>query len=264
MFMAPFNTHFLIAEKIWPTIRAMVTWPAMCNQNYYGQFCFGCVAPDVDKVSATLTQKDTHFFDRSGDYDLMASHRSAYFLQHQAEFLCRPFAQLCPEGQAFILGYLCHLCVDEISKHLWRRDTWLQFKDIGPGAAFAALDEVVYQRIQNYAAITEALCSLKPLDVIPHIPRADLAYMHQSVCHFARATTLEEEYLTLVDLFDRPAPEQREQKRQTFRAHIDLARRQTHIFRVDTLIEVSLVHSYSRLTDLIEGRVPEPGYPVME
>jgi hypothetical protein len=88
--------------------------------------------------------------------------------------------------------------------------------------------------------------------------------MHQSVCHFARATTLEEEYLTLVDLFDRPAPEQREQKRQTFRAHIDLARRQTHIFRVDTLIEVSLVHSYSRLTDLIEGRVPEPGYPVME
>jgi hypothetical protein len=37
MFMAPFNTHFLIAEKIWPPIRAMVTWPAMYNQNYYGQ-----------------------------------------------------------------------------------------------------------------------------------------------------------------------------------------------------------------------------------
>jgi hypothetical protein len=253
--MAPFNTHFLIAEKIWPDLPG--PW-----HPYYGQFCFGCVAPDVDKVSATMTQKDTHFFDRFGDYELMASHRSAEFLKCQAEFLSRPFAQLSPEAQAFALGYLCHLCMDEVSKHLWRRDTWLQFKGVGPGAAFAALDEVARHRIQDYGAIVEALCRLKPLDVIPSIPGPDLAYLHQGVCRFARAETLEGEYLALVDMFDGPAPKEREQKRQLFRTNIDPARRQTHFFRVETLIEASLARSYSRLTDLIEGRVSEPGYPV--
>lgn len=252
--MAPFNTHFLIAEKIWPDLPG--PW-----QPDYGQFCFGCVAPDVDKVSPALTQKDTHFFDRTSDYELMASHRSAAFLKHQAEFLVRPFAQLSAEAQAFALGYLCHLCVDEVSKHLWRRETWLQFKDIGPGAAFAALDELVYWQIQNYEVIAEALCSVEPLNVIPRLPGHDLAYLLKSACHFARAETLEEEYLALVDMFDQPTPEEREQKQQLFRANIDLARRQTNFFSVETLIEASLSRSYSRLTDLIEGRVPEPSYP---
>jgi hypothetical protein len=252
--MAPFNTHFLIAEKIWPDLPG--PW-----QPHYGQFCFGCIAPDVDKVSPKLTQKDTHFFDRTGDYNLMATHRSAAFLQHQAEFLCQPFARLTPAAQAFALGYLCHLCVDEVSKHLWRRDTWLQFQHIGPGAAFAALDELMWQRFQNYAGITQALCSLQPLDIIPRIPRADLIYLHQGVCRFVGAETLVEEYLALVDLFDRPTPAQRAEKRQTFEAHIDLARGQTHFFHVDSLVNASMVRSYSRLTDLIEGRVPEPGYP---
>ncbi|HXV42195.1 MAG TPA: zinc dependent phospholipase C family protein [Anaerolineae bacterium] len=255
--MAPFNTHFLIAERIWPDLPG--PW-----QPYYGQFCFGCVAPDVDKVSSALTQKETHFFDRTGDYELMASHRSATFLQHQAEFLIQPFAQLSAEAQAFVLGYLCHLCVDEVSKHLWRRETWLQFRDIGPGAAFAALDELVHQRIQNYGAIAQALCSIEPLDVIPRIPIADLAYLLHSVCRFAQAETLEEEYLALVDLFDRPTPEERAQKQQTFLANIDRARQQTDFFRAEILINASLALSYSRLRDLIEGRTPEPGYPNLE
>ena len=252
--MAPFNTHFLIAEKIWPDLPG--PW-----QPYYGQFCFGCIAPDVDKVSPALTQKDTHFFDRTSDYELMASHRSAAFLKHQAEFLSRPFAQLSAEAQAFALGYLCHLCVDEVSKHLWRRETWLQFRHVGPGPAFAALDELVYRQIQNYEVIAEALCSVELLNVIPRIPGPDLAYLLKSVCHFARAETLEEEYLALVDMFDQPTPEEREQKQQLFRANIDLARGQTNFFSVETLINASLAHSYSRLTDLIEGRVPESSYP---
>lgn len=252
--MAPFNTHFLIAEKIWPDLPG--PW-----QPHYGQFCFGCVAPDVDKVSATLVQRDTHFFDRTTDYDFMASHRSAMFLAQQAEFLGRPFAQLEPQAQAFTLGYLCHLCVDEVSKHMWRRDTWLPFHDIGAGPAFAALDELMRQRTQNYELIGQALHCLKPVAVIPRIPRVDLAYMLHSVCRFVQAESLEDEYLALVDLFDRPTPEQRQQKQQNFRTHIDLARRQVHLFQVDTLVEASLLHSYRRLTDLMAGRAPEPGYP---
>lgn len=255
--MAPFNTHFLIAEKMWPELPG--PW-----QPYYGQFCFGCVAPDVDKLSAALTQRDTHFFDRTGEYDLMASHRSAAFVTRQAEFLVRPFAQLWPEAQAFVLGYLCHLCVDEVSKHLWRRETWLHFKDIGPGAAFAALDELVRQRIEDYAAITEALCSAQPLPVIPSIPPPDLARMWQGVCRFAQAETPEEEFLALVDMFDHITPEQREERRRYFRAHLKQARAHLRFFHLETVIKTSLTHSHRRLTDLIQGRTPAPGYPILD
>lgn len=255
--MAPFNTHFLIAEKIWPELPG--PW-----QPYYGQFCFGCIAPDVDKLSPALNQRDTHFFDRTGEYDLMASHRSAAFVARQTEFLVRPFAQLWPEAQAFVLGYLCHLCVDEVSKHLWRRETWTPFKDIGPGVAFSALDEYVRQQTVNYAAIVEALCSVQPLHVIPSIPPADLADMLQGVCHFAQAETPEAEFLALVDMFDRLTPAQREERRHHFRTYLDQARPHLRLFRLDTLIKASLTHSYRRITDLIEDRIPEPGYPSLD
>jgi hypothetical protein len=255
--MAPFNTHFLIAEKIWPELPG--PW-----QPYYGQFCFGCVAPDVDKLSPALTQRDTHFFDRTGEYDLMASHRSAEFVARQAEFLSQPFAYLQPEAQAFVLGYLCHLCVDEVSKHLWRREIWLHFKDIGPGAAFAALDELVRRRTRHYAAITAALCAVQTLNLIPIIPPADLEKMRQGVCQFARAETLEDEFLALVDMFESLTPAQRAERQQYFRAHIDHARAKVGFLKIDTLIEASLVWSYGRMVDLIEGRLPQPGYPALE
>ena len=57
----------------------------------------------------------------------------AMFIRRQNEFLARPFVQLKPEAQAFALGYLCHLCVDEVSKFMWGREVWQNFKDTGPG-----------------------------------------------------------------------------------------------------------------------------------
>jgi len=261
--MAPFNTHFLIAEKIWPEVRAMITLPVTYSSMYYGQFCFGCVAPDVDKVSATLTQKDTHFFDRTTDYELMASHRSTAFLEHQAEFLCRPFTDLPTDAQVFLLGYLCHLAVDEVSKHMWRHDIWLQFKPIRPGASFAALDEAAQQRIQNYPAIVNALDSVNALNVIPLIPLMDLERMLAGTRNFVQARNVEEEFLALVDLFDRPALEQRQEKQQVFRADIDEARRRVHFFQINRLVNAALAHSRRRLDDLIEGRLSGPEYPVL-
>ena len=152
----------------------MTAWPVSRHKIHYGRFCFGCVAPDVDKLSDTLTQKDTHFFDRTGDYDLMASHRTAAFLAQQKEFLCCPFDRLSPDQQAFVLGYLCHLAVDEVSKHLWRGQTWQSFKQIHPGVAFAALDELARQHIQNFPAVVNAVCAITVPDVIPRIPGVDL------------------------------------------------------------------------------------------
>lgn len=255
--MAPFNTHFLIAEKLWPHLDD--PW-----REHYGMFCFGCIAPDVDKISPALTQKDTHFFDRSGEYDLMATHRSAEFIRQQADFFCRPFAGLCPWEQAFALGYLCHLCVDEVSKHMWRRDTWLKFKDIGPGLAFAALDEAARQQTQNYPAIVRSLDSITAPDIIPRIPPTDLEVMLRGTRNFAHTADTENEFLALVDLFDNPTPEERRKKQKYFKSAIHPARQQAHIFKLDLLVEASLARSRLRLTELIEGRAPEPGYPLLE
>jgi hypothetical protein len=255
--MAPFNTHFLIAEKIWPHLTG--PW-----QPYYGQFCFGCVAPDVDKASAMLTQKDTHFFDRTTDYELMATSRSATFLRRQDEFLGSPFTRLAPEEKAFVLGYLCHLCVDEVSKHMWRKPTWQQLNGVQIGVAFAALDELARQQTQDYAAIVEELWGIKVLAVIPRIPLADLARMQQGVGNFARAEHVDGEYLALLDLFDHPSPAEREQRRQKLCAQIDAARRLVNIFRLDTLVQAAIVHTLQRFDDLFAGRIPQPGYPSLD
>jgi hypothetical protein len=262
-YMAPFNTHFLIAEKLWPEVKAMIALPETGNSIPYGQFCFGCVAPDVDKLSATLTQKDTHFFDRTTDYNLMASHRSVAFLKNQAEFLGVPFVKLPGVAQAFVLGYLCHLAVDEVSKHLWRLDTWLRFKPLHPGASFAALDEAGRQRIGHYSAIVEALEAIHALKVIPRIPPADMEQMLRGTRAFVQAADPEEEFLVLVDMFDRPTPEQRREKQEMLRLELDEARRRVHFFQIDCLVRVALAHARRRLADLINGRIPAPGYPAL-
>jgi len=252
--MAPFNTHFLIAEQLWPELSG--PW-----HSHFNQFCFGCIAPDVDKLSPTVTQKDTHFFDRTTDYDLMATHRTVAFLQRQSEFLCCPFPQLPSPAQAFVLGYLCHLCVDEVSKHLWRRDTWLHFKGLHPGSAFAALDEQARQAIHDYPTIVRVMTAVMVLDVIPGLPLADLQRMHRGALNFMQAAEAEGEFLALVDMFDRPDPDKRRQRQARFRSEIDLARHRTRYFQLEQVVQISLRHSRARLTDLIEGRIPEPGYP---
>ncbi|HMQ52930.1 MAG TPA: zinc dependent phospholipase C family protein [Anaerolineae bacterium] len=252
--MAPFNTHFLVAEMIWPELDG--PW-----QIAYGQFCFGCVAPDVDKISVDLRQRDTHFYDRTDPYEFMASHRSATFLARQAEFLRAPFQQLTPDEQAFVLGYLCHLCLDEVSKFMWQRETWLRFYQIGPGPAFAALDELARQKINDYAAIGAALDTVRPVAVVPVIPYPDLEKMLVGVRHFVHAPTLEEEYLALVDMFDRPTPEHRQEKRHQLRQNIPIARRRVHYFKLATLLRAGLARTRLRIENLLAGHVPEPALP---
>lgn len=257
--MAPFNTHFLVAEKIWPEFQNDA-WG-----QHYGQFCFGCVAPDVDKASATLTQRDTHFFDRTTDYELMASARTAAFLTRQDEFLQQPFAELSSEAQAFVLGYLCHLAVDEVSKHLWRRETWLKFHHVRPTSAFAALDEMARQQIEDYAAIRRTLDDVETLDVLPHIPLTDLQRMLVGTRAFVAAPEVEQEYLALVDLFepDRSLLDRRESLAR-LRREIDQARRQVHHFELERLARASIAHSRQRIADFLDGRNPEPEYPALE
>ncbi len=252
--MAPFITHFLVAEQVWPLL------PALC-QPHYGQFCFGCVAPDVDKVSAVLTQKDTHFFDRTTGYDLMASHRSATFVQRQADFFSSPFERLSPAGQTFALGYLCHLCVDEVSKYMWQRPTWLAFSDIGPGPAFAALDEYAKTRMACYPAVVQAVQNLPLPTVIPAVSAADWLAFYSGLVNFVQAGATELEFLALVDMFDQLPRNSRQQRLLAFRANIDAARERVHVFNLPDMVAAGTRHTAQRIEELLARRVALPGFP---
>jgi hypothetical protein len=211
----------------------------------------------------TLTQKDTHFFDRTTDYELMATSRSAAFLHHKKRFLCCSFAELSLEGQAFVLGYLCHLCVDEVSKHMWRNPTWQQLNGTQIGTAFAAIDELARQQTQNYSAIVAGVRNIEVCNIISPISTFDLVRMHQGVCNFVQAESIEDEYLALVDLFDRPLPEEREQRRQKLCSQIGNARNLVNIFRLDLLVPAAIARTRQRFDDLFAGRIPEPDYPII-
>lgn len=260
--MAPFNTHLLIAEKIWPELSTGKLDGAAGQLTHFGQFCFGCVACDVDKASRTLTQCDTHFYDRTTDYEFMATSRSATFLARQNSFLVRPFAHLPAKAQAFALGYLCHLCVDEVSKHLWRRRTWIKFYGLQPGSAFAALDEVARHHIVNYEAIAAALHASQVVDAVAPIPHSDLARMLIGVRAFAAAETVEDEFLALVDLFKPDlGPGERRRRLVQFDHEINAARRKTHHFELDRLVRAGVAHTHRRIAELLAGRAPQPDYP---
>lgn len=252
--MAPFIVHFLVAEQVWPAL------PARCRP-YYGQFCFGCVAPDVDKVSAELSQKDTHFFDRTTAYELMASHRSAAFIQQQANFLYHPVQQLPPDEQAFALGYLCHLCVDEVSKYMWQRSTWRAFTRTGPGPAFAALDEYAKTQMNNYPAVTQVVAELALPRLIPAIGPADWQAFHGGVLNFLRAGTTEQEFLALVDMFDRLPASSREQQVTAFRANISAARERVGVFQLHKMIVSGKDRTLQRMTELLTQRPALPELP---
>ena len=263
--MAPFITHFLVAEKVWPEIKTQLSWPEPDNYLYYGQFCFGCVAPDVDKVSATLTQKDTHFFDRTTAWDLMSTHRSATFINRQTDFLYRPFLRLTPEEQAFALGYLCHLCVDEVSKYLWRYATWQAFKGIPPAMAFAALDERAKAYLGDYSAVKQAVLSIAPLEsvipVIPIISGEDWAAYYNGVADFVQSGATEQEILALVNMFIRPSAETRDEHLREFKATINIARQQVHVFDLNTMLVAAVHRTKQRIGDLLSRSISEPGLP---
>lgn len=140
---------------------------------------------------------------------------------------------------------------------------WIQLKRVHPGATFAAIDEAARQRIQNFPAIAKSFCSVEVQDVIPRIPLADLERMLQGTCQFVQAPSIEEAFMALVDLFDQPTPEERQKKRQYLRRGLGLARQQAHFFTIDRVVDAAVAHSRQRLTDLIEGCIPEPGYPTI-
>jgi hypothetical protein len=147
---------------------------------------------------------------------------------------------------------------------MWRRSTWQAFKEVGPGAAFAALDERAAQYIQNYPAIVRAINHLRILDIIPKIPITDLHRYYKGVNDFVSAPTTEAKYLALLGLFGDQSPENVQDKLRVFLDAIRIARRHTHVFQLEVMLNASLERSRRRISDLVANRTPGPNLPQFE
>jgi hypothetical protein len=257
--MAPLNTHLLIAERLWPVVPG--PW-----QPYFGQFCFGCVVPDIDKLSPVLTQKSTHFFDPTDEEGLMFTHRSVTFIQQQAEFLRAPFAGLTPPEQAFALGYLCHLAVDEVSRALWDPAAYQRFREIGVSSlvAVSTLDEIIWPYFRDYQGICRALYTVTPLAVIPGISMADLGRMQDYLFHFTQAETAEKAMALVLKMMYSTSQADFEQRLAAYHHERSLITTQIGYLQFDRVISAGLDHSHHRLAALIAGQVPQPGLPDLE
>lgn len=256
--MAPFITHLKIAEVLWKEL------PAGPWCEHAGQFYFGNLAPDVDKLSGTLKQSDTHFFDRRTDYELMVTRRTTTFLQTQARFMQRPFDALTPPEQAFALGYLCHLATDEVSRHQWRENiyTLLQRYELRLLVVFSALDAWMRLRMQQEPTIVAALDTVSPpAQLIPTVPPADLLAMHRLVQRFMHAENPKAGFVAIIEDMFHIDPTEAAWRSSHFEEQYAVAEGLLHHFEPMELVERSLTHCRRRLENLFAGTVPEPGYP---
>lgn len=151
--MAPLITHLVIAERIWPLLAGR--W-----NGAYGSFLFGNLAADVDKFCPDLEQATTHLVGKDRT-DAWLTQRSRRFIDQQAELLRAPFPELAPAEQAFVLGYLCHLTVDEATTSRFERFRTAYEQRAGSfpwnEAISTVVDETAAGLLQDRSGMLEAL-----------------------------------------------------------------------------------------------------------
>ena len=194
--MAPFLTHLVVGERVWAALVGQVSSSPVgqvsnlppgqvTNLSNYGTFLFGCLAPDVDKFCDGLEQGTTHFLPKDRQRAPLRRH-THHFLDHQTDFLRAPFADLAPEEQAFVRGYLCHIATDEVTGRLGRtlqqrlaaRGTPLPNVD----ALLTAIDPRLWAKASDPEAVLSALAAASiPADTWTFAPHGCLAAMHRIV-----------------------------------------------------------------------------------
>lgn len=175
--MPPFFTHLVIAERIFPTL-------SMLPAEVFGDFLFGCLAPDVDKFVDGMDQATTHFVPKDPSERYMEA-RSLYFIEHHSELLRRPYLHLNVHERAFVLGYLCHLASDEgWSRHMLA----FRHRVTSPlRALLTALDEIAQGELADLEGDLAALARAEAPDVLTFVSTSNLQRMQAIVWPFLRA-----------------------------------------------------------------------------
>lgn len=259
--MAPFITHLVIAEHLWPLLAEQ--WPGA-----HGDFLAGNLAPDVDKFCPDLDQATTHLVGKD-ETNAWLTQRSRHFIDRPTGVLQAPFPDLTPSEQAFALGYLCHLAADEATadhyqnyRQIWEARSGLPLPSEAIGVV---IDETAAGLLPGREKIVAVLeNSRMPTTLLPAIPAPCLAAMRWIVFPFIGEGGGLDAYIGLVrrnslwqrhgQIGEEPVDQDLEAKLIPYRQRLldDEAQARTIAgeFDIHSVIAASLEHCRARLVEL--------------
>ncbi len=174
--MAASITHLVVGERVFPQISHLDSSAAV-----YGAFLAGCTIVDVHAFHA-IDRRETHFVGRL-DTDGEDAYRKSCsnFLKELGSILKNDWSAMTKAERAFVMGYLCHLAVDECWKELgWQ---WFQklnitsYKDfpVHPDVMLTAFDCLSRDQLLDAPTVFAALATVQIPDVFGHVP-------HEMLC----------------------------------------------------------------------------------
>lgn len=256
--------HLVIAEQLWPVLAER--WGGSRSH-----FLFGNLAPDVDKFCPGLEQATTHLAGKDGT-NAWLTERSRRFIDRQPELLRAPFADLAPDEQAFVLGYVCHLAADEASTS--RYEAFRQAREARTGAPLpneaiaVVIGEIASGMLTDRAGLLVALENSHTFDgLLSFLPGRCLKAMRWIVFPLLREGGGFEAYIGLVrrnSLWHRhgqinEVPADADLEAELIAYHQRLAAQEAEAraaaaeFDVATVIAASLDHCRARVLELAGG-----------
>lgn len=159
--MAPYITHLLVAERTVEQLGA--------GDDRLGAFLYGSIVPDVSAEPNPLTHRHTHFVDSYEEDGQVVLQSAAAFLAQVESFTTRPPSAWNAVEQAFLEGYLCHLCADEAWWYVlipWWRACRGRYTREQYHVAMTVLDQRAAGWLSSPARVLEALREGRGIEVV--------------------------------------------------------------------------------------------------
>jgi hypothetical protein len=197
--MAASITHLVIGERVFKQLAILDPAPSV-----FGPFLAGCAIVDVHALH-DIDRRLTHFVGRV-DTDGEDAYRKscANFSRDLDHILKSRWSACTPAEQAFVIGYLCHLAVDECWKELGVQ--WFQklaitsYKDfpIHPDVMLTAFDYLSRGRLMEPAAVFSALAGVEIPDVFCHVDHEIFCHQWELIQPYLNSDGTQETYMRML------------------------------------------------------------------
>ncbi len=197
--MAASITHLVVGEHVFRQVTHLNP-----TVSVYGSFLAGCVLVDVH-VFHDINRRQTHFAGRFEEGRDSYSKSCSSFLSGLEVFLRRPWIELERAEQAFVMGYLCHLAVDECWKDFGFRllqklgiPTWMDLP-VPFDVLLTAFDFLSQKLLIDPATVFVALQNATIPDVFKHIPHEILHHQRNLIHGYVMSSGTPAAYVKMLE-----------------------------------------------------------------
>ncbi len=212
--MAASITHLVVGERVFRQIPHFNS-----RQAVRGSFLLGCVLVDVH-VFHDISRRQTHFVGRFEEGRDSQSQSCSNFLKQRDALLRRPWNSLRPDERAFVMGYLCHLAVDECWKDQgWRLvqeleiSSWIDLP-VPFDVLLTAFDFLSRKELIDPETTFAALLSTTVPDTFGHILYETWRHQWDIVREYVMSDGTPGAYIKMLGDADKPEDKIQEAKRQ--------------------------------------------------